>query len=1019
MADKKKGALGRVFISYSRKDKRFVKKLNAALDAAGVQAWVDWEGIEIASDWRQRISSAIQESDAFVFVISPDSLKSKVCGEELAQGLQYNKKLIPILHRKRAPGQTVPKEISAKNYVYMRPEDNFKEALAQLIGAIQTDLGWIQQHTKILGQAVEWEAKKKNSSYLLNGTELKDAEAWMANGSTSENRSVLPLQAEFITTSRISSDRRQRFTLFGVSFLLALSIVLSVFAWGARQDAIAAQYAALTNEAIAIQKQQEAEIAQAAAEANEALAEQQTNIARAQRSVAQSQIYQSRPGELDTSTLLAIESWNRIPSFEAEDLIRSNLSLYPLPVARMKQDGGIFNIAWSPDYSVFVTGNRSDESNPQARNEACVWRGDTGEMAYCVQHDDDVNDALFSPDGKYLITGSADKTARFWDAATGSPLERFDYGGAVLDLETSERVLAIAREDNHLTLYYYNRPDLKPIDYEYVYKVNFVKQPVAIGSAKFSPDGNYLAFSTSRGTIEFWQARNNFFYHGPKHEGSEYLALAFSPDNLWLASGGSDSLSRLTKRDGTFQYSIPHGDWVEDVAFGPDPTWYVTVSDDNKVRVLETASGDEKIRMSHTDFIQKVKVSPDGQWIAATGYDKVVRIWDSASGSLALEFALQANGSALSFNQDGTRIIAADEAGNIFLQDISYLSARLNLIEFPEFLHEAHFTPDGAALLVNSDDYTVRKIPASEITTNRDGSLGETIFTASNLTYNMAISSDANWVAVVEKDNVNPQRNQASLFSMDGRSVLPLDHGGEVTGVGFSYDNKYVLTSGKNGYVAFWLNGSSDKVFDLELQEPVYSLATNPANPLIAAGLKDKTSIWDSTTKKIISDLPQAGNIVAIAFSNDAQWLATGSSEGTIAIWQFDGASFQRAGDDLRANGTLNGLAFSPNGAWLAGGSTTGFAHIWNRADLQEHTRIRHSDPVTSVVFSPDGAQLITVSRKNMQVWDLTALRYSPQNTLVQFACQHLTANFSRNQWTAFFGSAEYTLPCEGLPEGN
>jgi WD40 repeat protein len=86
---------------------------------------------------------------------------------------------------------------------------------------------------------------------------------------------------------------------------------------------------------------------------------------------------------------------------------------------------------------------------------------------------------------------------------------------------------------------------------------------------------------------------------------------------------------------------------------------------------------------------------------------------------------------------------------------------------------------------------------------------------------------------------------------------------------------------------------------------------------------------------------------------------------------------------------------------------------------LQEHTRIRHSDPVTSVVFSPDGAQLITVSRKNLQAWDLTALRYTPQDMLVQFACQHLTANFSRNQWAAFFGAAEYTATCEGLPEGN
>jgi len=59
MTEQEPGANGSVFISYSRKDKAFVKKLNDALDKSGVQAWVDWEGIELASDWMQTITAAI------------------------------------------------------------------------------------------------------------------------------------------------------------------------------------------------------------------------------------------------------------------------------------------------------------------------------------------------------------------------------------------------------------------------------------------------------------------------------------------------------------------------------------------------------------------------------------------------------------------------------------------------------------------------------------------------------------------------------------------------------------------------------------------------------------------------------------------------------------------------------------------------------------------------------------------------------------------------------------------------
>lgn len=1018
MTNKKAGANGSVFVSYSRKDKKFVKKLNDALDAAGVKAWVDWEGIELASDWRARIADAIKDSDAFIFVISPDSLKSKVCGEELAQGIQLNKKLIPILHRPRAAGQKVPKEISSKNYVYMRPEDNFKATLPKLVEAINTDLSWVQQHTKVLGQAMEWEAKKRDKSFLLQGEELKEAETWMANASTHANRSILPVQADFISASRLGSDRRQRMAFFGITFALVLSVILSVLAFVARNDARISQQIAQTNEALAIQREHEASTAQAAAETNAALAKEQTNIAKAQRSAALSQIFQSRPGELDTSALLALDSWQRAPSFEAEDLIRSNVSLLPLPVHQMKQDGPIFNIEWSPDGQFFVTGNKSDEANPSARNLACVWREDTGEKAYCVEHDGDVTDALFSPDGQYLITSSADNSVRFWDAKTGDFVQRLDFGGAALDLDSSRTTLAIARADSYVTLYYYNRPDLKPFNYEVINKVKNIKELVTVDSVKFSPNGAYLAFGTSTGTVKLWQLSSNSIYNGPKHEGSTYHALAFSPDSIWLVSGGSDSLSRLTRRDGTVRYSIPHGDWVEDVAFGPDPTWYVTVSDDDKVRVIETESGAEKFRMSHTNFVQKVKVSPDGRWIASTGYDKLVRIWDSVSGSLMLEFPLKDNGSALAFDPNGKRIVAADESGTISMWDISSLNSLVNTVAFTEFAHEARFTPSGEFLIVNTDDYKVWKIPAADLTTLHDGTKGKAILSARNLTYDTAISPDSNWFAVVENDNVNPQFNRASLASMDGSVQIALQHGGEVTKVGFTNDNQFALTAGANGLLSAWTVSSGERAFDLDNGERINSLAVSPLNDLVVTGLLDKAKVWNVQTKQLVKEIPLKGAIVSVVFSKDGQWLAAGNSAGTVTLWKVDNESFTQVGGNMQFSGDLITLAFSPNNQWLVGGDARGFALLWDVATQQELSRIRHGDAVTSVAFSPDGSQLITVARKVVRVWDLSALQLYPRNELNTFACEHFLANISRGMWASLFGDEEYRPICPNLPEG-
>jgi WD40 repeat protein len=1018
MSEANSGANGKVFISYSRKDKAFVQKLNDALDAAGVYAWVDWEGIELASDWMKTITDAIQGNDAFLFVISPDSLKSKVCTDELELGIKLNKKLIPILFREPTKTSNMHEKISSTNWVYMREQDNFDETLPKLIQSINTDLGWVRRHTRLLEQAMEWDEQQRNISFLLNGTELEDAEKWMADASAHENRQLVPIQAEYITTSRKQADRRQRMVLAGVSLALVVSIVLSIFAWIARNDAKAAQAIAQTSEAIAIQHQHEASTAQANAEENQQIAEQKkkeaeekTNLAIANRSAAQSQIYQSRSGELDTSTLLAIDSYERVASFQAEDLIRVNSSQLAMPVKQMAQDGPVWNIEWSPDYQYFVTGNSHDPADTNAVNEACVWNESDGERLFCVQHENDVNDALFTHDGKYLVTGSSDKTVAFWDAKTGQPVKKLNLDGSILDLAVSDTILAIARDDNILTLVYLNKPDLKPEN---------IEQSSAVYGVKFSPNGNYLAVALTDGSVKFWQAANKYFFNGPRHLKSNYVVLAFSPDSNWLVTGGGDSLARLTKRDGTVQYSVPHGDWVEDVAFGPDPSWYVTVSDDNKVRVIDTATGTERLRMSHTNFAQKVEVSLDGQWIASTGYDRVVRIWDAVSGSQMLEFPLDANGSAIAFNKDASRMVAADENGTISIWDISMLNTRAGYIAFPEYVHEARLTPSGEFMIVNTDDYHIWKIPADELGQIKDGTQGESIFDARSLTYDTVISPDSNWVAAVEYDSNSAQNNRGVLVSMDGNTQFELEQGSEVTGIAFDKDSKAIATTGINGLISFWSVDTGEKQsMKFQVSGPAYSLAISPTDTLTAVGIHNRIIVWDMTSGKPLAELAQSGDVEALAFSPDGKWLASGSSNGTIILWKVDGQSFTQNGEAIQVNGNPQVLAFSPEDKWLAGGSTSGFAYLWDVATVKEMARIPHYDPVTGVSFSLDGTQLFTVSRKVVKIWDVNSIQLVPQEQLIPFACSHLVSNLSRDMWTVFFGDEEYRILCPSLPESN
>jgi hypothetical protein len=135
-----------VFISYSRKDKEFVRRLDEELKRRDREAWVDWEGIPPGDKWEKTIYGAIEATHTFIFVLTPDSIASDVCGKEIAHAAANNKHLVPIVHRDVAD-DTVPKSLGGLNWIFFRDTDDFEKATDTLIRALDTDLKWVRAHT--------------------------------------------------------------------------------------------------------------------------------------------------------------------------------------------------------------------------------------------------------------------------------------------------------------------------------------------------------------------------------------------------------------------------------------------------------------------------------------------------------------------------------------------------------------------------------------------------------------------------------------------------------------------------------------------------------------------------------------------------------------------------------------------------------------------------------------------------------------------------------------------------------
>src|SRR5213080_3169857 len=226
-----------IFISYARENRDFVHRLDESLKSRGREAWVDWEGIRPTEEFMQAIYGAIEAADTFVFVLTPDSVASVVCGHEIAHAAAHNKRMVPIVARE-VNADNVPEPLAKLNWIFCRESDDFEKATDTLISAFDTDLEWVHAHTRLLTRAIEWENKGKNNSFVLRGDDLRSAERWLAESGAQKERQPTSLQTEYIIASRKASARRQRITLGAVTFGLIVSIVLAVVAFFARHKAL-------------------------------------------------------------------------------------------------------------------------------------------------------------------------------------------------------------------------------------------------------------------------------------------------------------------------------------------------------------------------------------------------------------------------------------------------------------------------------------------------------------------------------------------------------------------------------------------------------------------------------------------------------------------------------------------------------------------------------------------------------------------------------------------------------------
>lgn len=214
----------RVFISYSRRDVGFADQLVAALAAFGFTPLIDRKDIS-AENWMRRLDQLILNSDAVVFVLTPESAESDMCRWEVGQALALNKRIVPVLAEPLGNAKP-PELLRAVNYLYFYsepevPGSGFGSGLAHLISVLSVDIEWTREHTRLGLLASSWKLTNADpADLLLRGTELERWLKWRdtrppnAPELTSDQRAFLQAsedaEDERIRIANLQIEERQR-----------------------------------------------------------------------------------------------------------------------------------------------------------------------------------------------------------------------------------------------------------------------------------------------------------------------------------------------------------------------------------------------------------------------------------------------------------------------------------------------------------------------------------------------------------------------------------------------------------------------------------------------------------------------------------------------------------------------------------------------------------------------------------------------------------------------------------------
>jgi WD40 repeat protein len=561
-------------------------------------------------------------------------------------------------------------------------------------------------------------------------------------------------------------------------------------------------------------------------------------------------------------------------------------------------------------------------------------------------HSDWINSVAFSPDGKHILTGSADSTAQLWDLK-GNMIQGFKgHSGEVYSVAFSPdgQWILTGSEDSTARLWNLKGTMIR----------EFKGHSGEVYSVAFSPDGKMVLTGSEDNTARLWNLNGTVAQEFKGHSG-EVTSVAYSPDSVHILTGSSDSTARLWDLKGTMIREFKgHAGKISCVTFSPDGKQILTGSYDSTARLWNLKGTMIQEFRGHSGEIYSVAFSSDGKNILTGSYDHTARVWNLGGFTIQVFKDHSQVVMSVAFSPDSVHILTASGDGTAHLWNLKKM-----IREFKGqvgLVYSVVFSPDSIHILSRSDNGTIRLWDLK-------GTMICEFKSERGWVNSMAFSPDGKQILTGAFDST------ARLWDLKGTLIQEFKgHNGWVNSVAFSPDGKEVLTGSSDSTARLWnLKGIMIQKFR-DHSEEIYSVAFSSDGKNVLTGSSDNIArLWDLNGTIIHEFKGHSGRVTSVTFSPDSKCLLTGSYDGTARLWNLKGKMIR---EFTGGSGNVFSVAFSPDGKYILTSCSDRTARLWNLQGTLIQTFQGFSNLVSSVAFSPNGKYVLTGSfDQSVRLW--------------------------------------------------